>query len=66
MDIMDILMASAMNSAGQAQAAAERANEAAAAAEQAIADIYHDKELIWSVDLTDNHVVLTRYAEEEE
>ena len=49
-----------------ADAAAERATEAAEAAEQAISDIYHDKRLIWTVDPTDNHVVLTYYAETEE
>ena len=73
MDILDIIIA--MSSAGAKEArqaasaaneAAEAANSAASAAEQAIADIYHDKQLIWSVDDTDNHVVLTYYEEETE
>ena len=80
MDILDILMAMSSSGAKEARQAAAAANEAAEAAtdaalaansaadaaEQVIADIYHDKQLIWSVDETDNHVVLTYYEEETE
>lgn len=72
MDIIDIMLAmsgngaaAARQAAAAANEAAETANSAAEAAEQAIADIYHDKQLIWSVDETDSHVVLTYYEEEE-
>ena len=66
MDILDIVMAMSGNGAKEARQAAEAANAAAEAAEEAIADIYHDKQLMWSVDETDSHVVLTYYAEETE
>ena len=49
-----------------AEEATARATQAAEAAEQAIADIYHDKQLIFSVDPTDNHVVLTYYPNNSE